>query len=149
MPDLPAPPLRVRTQQDQDIDEKMSKTVYVVEANSYESMKLWEEFHLEINWQQNQWGYMETVGTLDRRPVCIALLWHVLEGKTVLFFEPTSQVVDYKLIDAWFDRRLPGIPRTNAMNFHHVVHKIDPFYAPNTTTVAPATPSVPKVPCED
>lgn len=105
--------------------------VGVVEANSYESMCLWREYHKQrgMPWEQGLGGYLPTIGQLDGRPVVLSLFVHKIDGHRLLFIEPTSQVVDHQMIDAWLKANLPAtamqpggeyINRQNAMNFHNV-----------------------------
>jgi hypothetical protein len=105
--------------------------VGVVEANSYESMCLWQEWHKKRGktWEQGLGGYLPTIGQLDGRPVVLSLFVHKIDGHHLLFIEPTSQVVDHQMIDAWLKANLPAtamrpggeyLNRENAMNFHNV-----------------------------
>ncbi|MNY45814.1 hypothetical protein D3C86_1809450 [compost metagenome] len=72
---------------------------------------------------------MITVGMIDGRPVCIAPLVHVVNGRKLMFVEATSQLVDWKLIDDWLYTNVPNarrnglyINKVSANNFHNVVH---------------------------
>lgn len=100
-----------------------------VEANSYETLCLWEECHKHLgkSWLQNNCGLMEQIGTIDDKPVCLSLFTNVVDGHKVLFFDATSQVVDHRMVDAWLVANLPPsafhgdrVNRTDAMNFHNL-----------------------------
>jgi hypothetical protein len=117
-----------------NVDPRFSETVYLVEANSYEALSLWGE-HAQntgyfnkrfpdarpVVWEQLYNGFWLQVGELDHRPVCVNFFWSKLNGKLVCFWDACSQVVDHRMIEHWFDTNLAGIPRTDAMNFGHVL----------------------------
>jgi hypothetical protein len=114
------------------IDPRFSKTVFVVEANSFESLKLWEEFHEEYEWEQDNPGALITVGQVNDMPVNICIFWNKLKGHLVAFWDPVSRMVDHKMIENWFDENCnpkwdkgTRQARIDAMNFHHVVQCID------------------------
>lgn len=116
---------------DRQISEFLDGVVGVIEANSFEHMKLREDNDKRANkkrWDEGRRGFLETVGTLDGMPICISLLCDEIDGQKILFFHCTSQVVDHRKIDQWFNDSLPGsafreegiINRQDAMNFHNV-----------------------------
>lgn len=108
----------------------LNGVVGVVEANSYESMCLWREYHQErkLRWEQGLGGYLPTVGKIDGRPVCLSLFVNTIKGHKILFIEPTSQVVDWEMIDVWLKANLLPtafrsngyVNKQNAMNFHNL-----------------------------
>lgn len=113
-----------------EIADYLKGVVGVVEANSYETLCLWQENHEErgMPWKQALSGYGEIVGTLAGMPVHLSLLVHEIDGHRLLFIDPTSQVVDHRAIEAWLRENLPpsahreygGINKVDAMNFHNV-----------------------------
>jgi hypothetical protein len=92
-------------------------TKLIVEANSYERMTLWERWADKTEWQQHLQGRLVTVGTYHGRPVCVNLFWATIRGHVVLFLEATSELVDWKMIDAWLKQEFPGVRKVDAMNF--------------------------------
>lgn len=116
---------------DAQMTEFLDGVVGAVEANSFETLSLWRECHQELKmpWVDRGSGLMEIVGTVGDRPVCISLLTSVVDGQKILFYDPTSQVVDHAMIDEWLVKNLPRTAfygerpnRTDAMNFHNVLH---------------------------
>jgi hypothetical protein len=123
-------------------EEWQRDTVYVIEATSCEGLHLWSEWHKpgprEIKrtgpdapanapWEQMNPGCIITVGHLTKMPVCVGLSWARIHGQLVLFWDATSQVVDYRMIEKWLSDNVPAYKRgdyTNAMNFHNCVHKL-------------------------
>lgn len=103
--------------------------VGVVEANSYESMCLWQEHtkrHGKESWVSNLSGFLEIVGHLNDKPVCISLFTTVVNGQKLLFWHATSTVVDHDIIRKWFEKNLTPEAygnTTDAMNFHNVLRR--------------------------
>ncbi len=104
---------------------------YLVEANSFERMCLYER-HSD-NWEDRPLGGpMIIVGSIDGHDcndVCIALLKQQVNGKMICFWEATSVVVHHDMIKEWFKDNAPwlfpdGEPSksTDAMNFHHAIY---------------------------
>ncbi|MBW3243299.1 hypothetical protein KUV57_11385 [Epibacterium sp. DP7N7-1] len=103
----------------------------VVEANSFETMCLWERHTMHGRaWEEVSTGYGATVAVLHDRPVALSLRIAIVEGQKVLFIDATSELVDWKLIDAWLEKNLPAsaydgdrINRSDAMNFANVLRQ--------------------------
>jgi hypothetical protein len=91
-----------------------------VEATSSERLWLWSENHKTRSWQDAGYGYGVTVGHLDGLPVVLLILKATVDGMVILFWHPTSMVVDYRQIEAWFKEHLPEAAKTDAMNFHNI-----------------------------
>lgn len=73
------------------------KVDYAIEATGNEAFLLWEKNHEKMKWEQNCQGYMPTVkqlkilgegGKVESFPVSVSLTWWVIDGRTVLFYEP-------------------------------------------------------------
>jgi len=109
-----------------DLDLRFKDTIYLVEANSCEGVYLWKEFHTQFYWEQDCSGKIIQIGELDNRPVNIEISWSKINRYRVAFWDACSQVVDYKMINDWFLDNLPDVHRTDAMNFHQVIHAIYP-----------------------
>jgi hypothetical protein len=112
------------------IDPRFADTVFFVEANSFEQLKLWEtnaagNWWPKLPWEEDCKGFMETIGYLSNRPVCVSFSFAKINGRRICFFDPTSQVVDHKMIEKWFEENCFPVHRGNlfaqcdAMNFHH------------------------------
>lgn len=107
--------------------EFLQGVIGVVEATSFEYHQLWKDWEDKSTWKSNNSGYGQVIGYLDSRPVFLSLRTAIIVGQKVLFIEPTSEVVDWKLIDTWLLVNLPEtamidkrINRTDAMNFTNV-----------------------------
>ena len=124
---------------EESIAERLSEAIFLIEATSYEQLSLWREHSHESDtvldrdltwWEQVNPGHGFKVGELAGMPVVISLSYNRINDKLVAFWEPTSQVVDYRIIAKWFEDNFHGTwdngrrrATTNAMNFGHVVEE--------------------------
>jgi hypothetical protein len=123
------------------IDPRFKDTEFVVEADSFARLALWERFSTEalhktelntINWQQDSMGTCYQVGSLDNRPVNIDFVWAKLNNHLILFYHACSQVVDHKMVENWIEKYCN--PQHNerrshcdANNFAHAISYISNF----------------------
>ena len=118
-----------------DLKERMARTFGVVEGDPFWA---WEQLSTESRWQlagaarlnRYRWvkvnpGLNEPVGELAGNPVCILMSWAIIGGKPIMFWRPTSQVVDNRLIHAWLEKNCPVFRTNNSdlINIHNVLHK--------------------------
>lgn len=122
-----------------DMDTRLAATTCLVEATSFEELTLWQKHGNPlgaldgeaVNWEQLTDGWLPTVGWMDGRPIVVSLHWSLINSRLVLFWRPTSKLVDYGVIERWFNDKIPQAyadqPNlvTDANNFHIVVHAID------------------------
>jgi hypothetical protein len=117
-----------------DEDDRWLATRYLVEATSYEKHAAWcfrakqspwkYDLHAmnDVEWVQTSPGYNWKVGELAGKLVHVNLQWDYIDGALVCFWEPTSRVVDYDMIEAWLKKKFPNAAFwTNALNFYNVV----------------------------
>lgn len=117
----------VNTASDQ-ILEFCEGAIGVLEANSFETMCLWERAqNAGRNWKSAGMGYGAVVGQLDGRDVFISITSAVMYDQKFIIIDPTSVVVDWKLIDEWLVLNMPAsvmkdgrLNKTNAMNCHNL-----------------------------
>lgn len=96
--------------------------VGIAETNGCDTLYLYTLYKDEYNDRDGtRGGPIVTVGMLDGRPVCISLNVVIIRGKRVMFYSPTSQVVDYKMIEEYLDKMWPGIEVTDAINVHNLI----------------------------
>lgn len=117
-------------------DPRFNDTVFLVEANSFETHKLWEEIHDKqgIPWQQDS-GVLLTIGCIDNdeeKPVCVSFMWNRIDGQLVCFYEATSRYVDHEMVEAWLNEHCcpkwdsgTRTARCDANNYHHCLHAIE------------------------
>lgn len=118
------------------IDPRFPCTQYFVEADSFTRVSLWNTYAKKgkatllthdlprYEWEDCTTGASLQLGTCDGRPVCVAFFWALINGAVVCFYDATSQVVDWQLVEASLD----GLPawdqgrRTDAVNFGHCLN---------------------------
>jgi hypothetical protein len=138
---------KTREQQDKELRRRFEMTTFVVEATSCETQMLWERtqmlwertdkraMHDKLNvfeWQEIYPGFMETIAELQGRPITIAMFFYVINSgparrNMVMFWEATSEVVDYKLCREWLEKQFANrddVTYTDAMNFHQVLNHL-------------------------
>jgi hypothetical protein len=126
----------------QKLDPRFADTFFVVEADTFAQHALWRQHAKDapqnandqsqkVAWRSDSLGVLLTLGELDGRPVCVSFTWATLNGKRVLFYNATSEVVDHKLVGEWLQAHCNpkwdnGQRRAHcdAQNFHHCLHAL-------------------------
>lgn len=121
-----------------DNDPRFLMTEYLVEATSFEHHAQWcfrargapycydVRDMRTVDWVQTNPGLWEQVGKLADMPVVVNLSWAWLNGAMVCFYESTSQVVDWRMIEAWLGKKFPNVRlKTDAINLHNVLLDIE------------------------
>lgn len=74
---------------------------YVVEVTTAEKHFLWEKYHKEVDWDEQKFftGFGRDIGRVDKRPITVSFRLILINKLHVLFWEATSELVDYKMID--------------------------------------------------
>ena len=109
----------------------LADVVGIVEATNYEYHCLWKEYCEKgsYTWVENLSGYGPTIGYVDSRPIVVSLSTAVVDGHKILFVDPCSLLVDWKMIDEWLIKNLPAsamqdggqwLNKVDAMNFGSV-----------------------------
>lgn len=125
---------------DSEIDKRFKETVFVVECNSNEIQMLWEKFCKQsmhqtdltiFDWEQINPGFLETVGHVNDDPVCVSVSWARINGFMICFYEATSNVVNYSMIDVWMKEKCyptwdkgTRYAHCDGANFHHVLNYV-------------------------
>ena len=132
-PAIPRVPVKEYNEYDlTDIsDTRFAITDFLVEANSNEILCLYKD-SLEngSEWLADNAGLMIKVGEVNDMPVNISVNWNTIDGLNVLFWHPISRMVDYKMIEEWFERNCDPKycngerrAKTDAQNFHIALHE--------------------------
>lgn len=106
------------------MDKRYSQTEYLVEATSFEKTALWKDYSTTHDWRDHLDGYLPVCGSLNDRPICISALWADIEGRLVMFWHPTSNLVDYEVIEFWLKNNCTKAKHNDANNFHAVLNDI-------------------------
>lgn len=114
-------------------EEKISTSVFFIEANGYETLSLWNEFKDETKWEEDNMGFWQRIGFIDddkNKPVCVSFSFVKIYGKRICFYDVTSRFNDSQMVENWLDKNYlvkwdnnTRTARTNAMNFHHAVDR--------------------------
>ena len=104
-------------------DYRFARTLFRVEATSYEYLSLWNEWKNIVSWEDDRIGQYYVIGELSGFPISVDIRWSRLNGKLVLFYNQTSVVCDHNMLEHWFEKHCP-VPKCNAMNFHHCIAAI-------------------------
>jgi hypothetical protein len=112
-------------------EEKITTSVFFIEANSYETLSLWKEFAKETKWEQDNLGFYQKIGCIDNdenKPIFVSFMFVKIFGKRICFYETTSRYNDSVLVENWIKTNYPvkwdnnsRTAMTNAMNFHHAI----------------------------
>lgn len=88
-------------------DDFLSGVIGMVEATDFERQCLWEKNHKHMKWESDSLGFLPTVGLHGNDPVVISLFTAKIDGHKILFWHATSQIVNYRIITAWFQKHMP------------------------------------------
>jgi len=116
------------------LKEYLRGVVGVVEANAFERKGL-RDHYLQAKcgeWERNLCGMTATVGHLGGMPVRISLFTEIVGGHKLVFINPTSEVVDHRLIVKWLEANIPSSARfrgrlnlADSMNFSCVFRELE------------------------
>jgi hypothetical protein len=121
-------------------DKRRTATVYVVEATHNEQHGLWREYSQEaarggwgtpknkrVPWKAHSDGWIPIAGVFAKHVVSISIFWTEIHGQLVMFWEPTSRIVDHELCEKWLEENVPCYKdnHTNLSNFHHCLMALE------------------------
>ena len=113
-------------------DERLGKTFFLVEATHFERIQLWEKWHDRVKWEEDSCGYCHEIGSVNDLPVVLHISFAHLDDRLVAFYESTSQVVDWKMIEGWLQEHChppkwdngARPAKCDATNFGHCIDAI-------------------------
>lgn len=112
-------------------EKRWPLTEYVVEATHEEQFQVWLRTPESVTWNQGH-GWLVTVGHvlvgpdvdhLERMPVTVSVIWNLIDGHLIAFYEAESLVVDHRMVEKYI--RGNCSKHTNATNFHHCAHDLN------------------------
>lgn len=111
-----------------NLKDQWEKVIAFVECHGLEKLHLWSKYEKQIQWKEQSVCPWPTLGYLDDRPIKICFQFETLNNFSVCFWEPTSQVVDYLLIEDFLkyvqNKFHTKALMIDAQNFHLVIQKI-------------------------
>ena len=103
-----------------------SVDVVVLISSGYDRAGIYKDLTNDgYSYKQDFGGYLETIGYIEGRPICVLPLIHNIGGVNVLHVEATSQLIDWKMINDWVKNLVPkgtdifDDPTNLIINFHH------------------------------
>lgn len=107
--------------------EDIRRVRFAVEANNFEQGCLWERHNKKVSWVEIPENKMICVGQFAKRDIIVWLSWATIDGHDVLFYDATSRVVNYNLVESWIEENalVPGGRMEDAMNFGLVLRDIE------------------------
>lgn len=121
--------------------EYFKDVAFLLEATNFEQFMLWEKWFDNVDhrekvglqsWKQGV-GKLVPLGEIGGLPIVISIIWDWLNDSKVIFWESTSQVVDHRMIDAYFAHFAPKIGKSNSSNFHLCLAAVRKQEKPNVT----------------
>lgn len=113
-------------------DQYASDAVYLVELNQFEFYALWNKY--KDIWKDRTCGGIGlVVGHTGEQFTMVFFSVFEIMGKAVVRFDATSQLVDHKQVEQYLVKTFPDLmssegkrrQKTDASNFHHIVHHIE------------------------
>jgi hypothetical protein len=120
---------------DNEMKEFLKDVVGCVSATHFEQHSIWlhnkELQETPYEWIEKTMGLFVEVGKFGGKPVCLSLSTAVVRGQKILFYDATSLVVHWDMIEKWLKENLPVtafedndprrcLNKTDAMNFHNI-----------------------------
>jgi hypothetical protein len=68
--------------------------------------------------------YDDKPGIVERIPICVSIMWNLVDGHLMAFYEACSRVVDHNVVKKFIDEKSNSNVRirTNSTNFHLALH---------------------------
>lgn len=117
---------------DDDFVALLADTYYAVEANSFEYSALYKEYAKEQGhvWKENLSGRGACIGYVGKRMVFVSFRTAIINGRKILFYEATSPMVDWDMIEDWLRSNLPtsakraagDLRKADANNFYSALY---------------------------
>lgn len=99
-------------------DELFDKKLFALAENRLHREQKVDQWLVE--WEEMREGEMATIGELDNRPIAVSIRWARINGKIVMFYWPTSQLVDWKMVEEWRGKEYKHCRnQCDANNFHN------------------------------
>ena len=105
---------------DQDPQElRLTNVDGIIHATRNEVDYIWGDLNKFNKWEDIGPELFYQVGTLSKRSICISIMFAIINGKRYAFWHPTSQLVDYKIIDAFWS--MFDAPKGDASEYGWVI----------------------------
>jgi hypothetical protein len=122
-------------------EDRFKATEFFIEATGEETLGIWKQYVdrpyencRSLNWDQFD-GTMHVIshvtiqyddkpGIVERIPICVSIMWNLVDGHLMAFYEACSRVVDHNVVKKFIDEKSNSNVRirTNSTNFHLALH---------------------------
>ena len=113
-----------------EYQEYFDKTEFLVEGSMSLAYRLHDGDGGAIDsqrWKSSNGGPLCTVGKVNDLPVCIRIGWYTIGGVVCCFYESTSRMVDWDMIEEFLKKKAPKAERIRIDNinrvFNHIYYK--------------------------
>lgn len=117
----------LKTDYSENLKDFVKDVVGAVEANSFEYYALWEINNIRENkktWEENLYSMLLNIGSYKDSDVFVNIRTAVIDGNKILFYYPTSNIVNWNMVEKWIRSILvDGTRLTDATNIHSVLRK--------------------------
>lgn len=86
---------------------RFAETEYVLEGTTDQYIELWRRYKGQTEWDEIAEGLTVSVGRLGPDVIEVHYRFARINKSLVVFWEPTSEVVDYRLIYEWNKQNIP------------------------------------------
>lgn len=94
---------------------------FVVEASSFEALSLWREYS-KRGFVTENYSIIKNLGSFGGMPVCLSLTIGKVGKTKFVIYNPTSVVVDYRMVGEFIDKHYGDCRRVDALNFGQVMN---------------------------
>lgn len=111
------------------IDKRLANTFYAIEADSYACHMIWAKYFHDVPKAERKFIVIQDshlisfeIGRIGKRPIILSLRWYTVNDHLVLFYDCTSQLADWKMVEDWMKKYMPHIKeKSDAMNAYNVL----------------------------
>lgn len=77
-----------------------------------------------MKWEQLNPGEIATIGNLKKKAIHIDIRWARIDGQIVMFYYPSSTMVDWSWVKNWVHQEYKDRDHCNAANFHNCLSSL-------------------------
>lgn len=110
-------------------DKRFELTDYFFEGDSFYH---WEKYSTQsinktglniFTFESDPCGTAPIIGNFGGHPICVSFFWYLVNGHYVCFYNPTSNVVNWKMVEKWITKR----KRDNVLILRNFSYYFDDF----------------------
>lgn len=118
----------------EQLDPRIVESFAAVQADDFARHALWREYSETHKWVQDTSGIIKPLGEFHGLPVNLSINFATIDGLRVMFYDCTSQLAHWGMVDEWMEKNVPAMGRcdpqvarvwSDATNFVNVLHDIE------------------------